>query len=174
VETASVGVPGQPVPRPSGQYRALNGGNVFQASVPSEWTDLPAKSNVKAVPQNGYGQLNGQTAFTHGVEFGITQASSRDLVESTKAWLNSVARSNPDLRLAGPQQQTSISQRPAVATSLVNPSPLGGQERIGVYTTLLAEGVMFYYLTVVPEKDEAQFRESFARIAASIRLATPR
>ena len=30
----SVGTPGQPVPRPSSQYRTLNGGRCFQASVP--------------------------------------------------------------------------------------------------------------------------------------------
>ena len=45
-----------------------------------------------------------------------------------------------------------ISQRSAIATPLVNPSPLGGQERIGVYTTFLADGTLFYYLTIVPEK----------------------
>src|SRR5688572_13821413 len=57
----SVGVPGQPVPRPSAQYRDVSGGKIFQASVPAEWTTLPSKSAIKVVPQNGYGQLNGQT-----------------------------------------------------------------------------------------------------------------
>ena len=75
-ETAqSVGTPGQPVPAPSSQYKSISGGRVFQASVPSNWTSLSSNSSIKAVPENGYGQLNGQTAFTHGVEFGITKAS---------------------------------------------------------------------------------------------------
>jgi beta-barrel assembly-enhancing protease len=170
----SVGTPGQPVPRPSGQFRSISGGKVFQASVPAEWTNLPSKSAIKVVPQNGYGQLNGQTAFTHGIEFGIAKATSRDLQEATKAWLNAVAQSNPDLRLAGSQQQLRISQRTAIGTRLVNPSPLGGQEIIGAYTTFLADGTLFYYLTIVPENDAEAFQETFRKIGESIRLTEMR
>jgi len=147
---------------------------VFQASVPAEWTDLPAKAAIKVVPQNGYGQHNGQTVFTHGIEFGIAKANSRDLVEATKAWLNAVAQANPDLRLAGQQQQIRISQRTAIATPLVNPGPLGGQELIGVYTTFLVDGTLFYYLTIVPEKDAVAFQETFRKIGESIRLTDAR
>ena len=52
---------------------------VFQAAVPANWTSLPSNSAIKVVPQNGYGQLNGQTVFSHGVEFGVAKAGSRDL-----------------------------------------------------------------------------------------------
>jgi len=122
------------------------------------------------VPQNGYGALNGQTVFSCGIEFGVTQASSRDLQEATKAWLNAVAQGNPDLRLAGTQQATRIANRSALATPLVNPSPLGGQERIGVYTTFLADGSLFYYLTIAQENDAASFQDVFRRIGESIKL----
>jgi Zn-dependent protease with chaperone function len=170
----SVGTPGQPVPRPSTQYRSLTGGKVFQASVPSEWTSLPSKTSIKVVPQNGYGELSGQTVFTHGIEFGVARATSRDLQEATKAWLAAVVQNNPQLRVAGEQQPVRISQRSALATPLVNPSPLGGQERIGVHTTFLADGTLFYYLTIVPENDAAGFQETFRRIGDSIRLTEAR
>ncbi len=168
--TGAVGTPGQPVPRPSAQYREITGGKIFRASVPAEWTSLSSKSAIRVVPQNGYGQLNGQTVFSHGVEFGVAKASSRDLREATKAWLNAVASSNPDLRLAGTQQAIRLSDRSALATPLVNPSPLGGQERIVVYTTFLADGTLFYYLTIVPENDAQAFQEAFRRVGESIRL----
>jgi hypothetical protein len=171
---AAVGTPGQPVPAPSAQYKNLSGGNVFQASVPENWTNLNAKTSIKAVPQNGYGPVNGQTVFSHGVEFGVVQAQSRDLREATNAWLKSVAQGNPDLRVNGQQQTVQLSQRSALSTPLVNPSPLGGQERIGVYTTLLADGTLFYYLTVVQEKDASAFQETFQRIGNSIRLTDRR
>ena len=167
---AAVGTPGQPVARPSAQYREITGGKILHASVPSDWTTIPAKSSLKVIPQNGYGPLNGQTVFSHGIEFGISPASSRDLQEATKAWLNAVAQSNPDLKLAGQQQAVKISQRTAIATPLVNTSPLGGQEQVGVYTTFLADGSLFYYLTVVPEKDAAVFQEAFQKIGQSIKL----
>jgi Zn-dependent protease with chaperone function len=170
----ALGTPGQPVPRPSGQYRDISGGNVFRASVPVNWTGLSSKSAIKVVPQNGYGQLNGQTVFSHGVEFGVSRAASRDLGEATNAWLKAVAQNNPGLRLAGKQQAARISQRSAIATPLVNPSPLGGQERIAVYTTFLADGSLFYYLTVVPENDAETFQETFRRVGESIRLTDAR
>ena len=172
---ASVGTPGQPVPRPSSQFRDVSGGKVFQASVPSNWTALSSKSVIKVVPENGYGPLNGQTVFTCGVEFGLAKSESRDLDQATSALLNGLAQNNPELQPAGTQQQTRISGRSALATPLVNPSPLGGRERISVYTTFLADGsTLFYYLTIVPEKDAEAFQGAFRRVGQSIRLTDVR
>jgi Zn-dependent protease with chaperone function len=170
----SVGTPGQPVPRPSAEFRAINGGKVFQAQVPSNWTPMSTSNAVRIVPENGFGQLNGQTVFSHGIEFGIAQAGTRDLREATITWLKAVAQNNPELKLAGEQQQLKISQRTALGTPLVIPSPLGGQELIGLYTTFLADGTLFYYLTVVPEKDAGNFQDTFRRIGESIRLTDAR
>src|SRR5262245_32064759 len=170
----AVGTPGQPMPRPSTQYRDISGGKVFQASVPCNWTPLASKSSIKVVPENGYGELNGQTVFSCGIEFGIAKSESRDLREATNAWLNAVAQSNPELKLAGQQQAMKISQRSALGTPLINPSPLGGQEHIGVYTTFLADGSLFYYITIVPENDAAAFQETFRRVGESIKLTEVR
>jgi hypothetical protein len=170
----SVGTPGQPVPRPSSQFQSITGGKVFQASVPDNWTSLPSQTSIKVVPQNGYGELNGQTVFTHGIEFGVTKAASRDLGEATKAWLQTVAHNNPQLRVAGSQQAIQLSRRAALATPLANPSPLGGQERIAVYTTLLASGNLFYYLTLAPESDADAFQETFRQIGESIHIIDAR
>jgi hypothetical protein len=166
----SVGTPGQPVPAPAGQYRTLSGGRIFQVDIPGNWTSLPSNSSIKAVPENGYGELNGQVVFSHGVEFGVVKAQSRDLQEATNAWLQAVGQANPELKVAGQQQQMRISQRTALGTPLVNPSPLGGQEHIGLYTTFLADGSLFYYLTIVPEKDAQAYQEAFRRIGQSLRL----
>ena len=173
-EAPAVGTPGRPVPVPSQNYKDFTGGNVFQASVPDNWTKLSSKSAIKVVPENGYGDMNGQSVFTHGVEFGVTAANSRDLTQATRTFLNSIARNNPDLRISGDQQTTRISGRSALYVPLVNASPLGGQERITMTTVFLAEGTLFYYLTVVPEKDAATFTTTFRRIFQSIRLTEAR
>jgi len=166
----SVGTPGQPVPSPSGQFRNITGGGVFQASVPTNWTGLSSSSSVRVVPQNAYGELNGQTVFTHGVEFGIAKTSSRDLETATNAWLDAIGRENPNLRRAGDQRTLKMSQRTALATPLVNPSALGGMELINVYTTFLSDGTLFYYLTLVPEKEAPAYEEAFRQVGQSIRL----
>ncbi|HEY6614526.1 MAG TPA: hypothetical protein VIZ32_08405, partial [Vicinamibacterales bacterium] len=64
--------------------------------------------------------------------------------------------------------------RSALSTPLTNPSPLGGRERIGLYTTFLADGTLFYYLTIVPEKDAQSLQDAFQRIGDSIRLTEAR
>jgi beta-barrel assembly-enhancing protease len=169
----SVGTPGQPVQAPTGQYRTISGG-VFQASVPGSWSALSSSRSIKVVPENGYGPLNGQTVFTHGVEFGVARPSSRDLQQATNAWLNTVAESNPDLRKAGDPQTMRISQRSAIETPLSNKSPLGGVERVTVYTTFLVDGTLFYYLTVVPDADAEKLQPAFRQIGQSIRLTDVR
>ena len=173
-DASSVGTPGKPVPAPSENYRTFTGGNVFQASAPDNWTKLASKSAIKVVPENGYGQANGQNIFTHGVEFGVTQANSRDLVDATRTFLGAMAKNNPDLKLSGDQQMTKISGRTALHVPLVNPSPLGGQDRITMTTVFLAEGTLFYFLTIVPEKDAAVFMPAFRKIFQSIKLTEAR
>ena len=170
----SVGTPGKPVPAPSTQFADLSGGNVFQASVPNNWTKMSSKSAIRVVPENGYGDVNGESMFTHGVEFGVTRASSRDLTEATQAFLQGIAKNNPELRLAGQQQMTKISARTALYVPLQNPSPLGGQERVSMTTVFLAEGTLFYYMTIVQEKDATVFEPVFRRIAQSIKLTEVR
>ena len=122
------------------------------------------------MPENGYGNRNGQTVFTHGVEFGVTRSASRDLMEATDAFLRAIAQGNPNIRTAGDRQATRVSGRTAITVPLVNPSPLGGQERVTMTTVFLAEGSLFYVLTVVPEKDVAVFEPVFRQIAQSIKL----
>jgi hypothetical protein len=166
----AVGTVGQPIPAPSSQFKTFSAGKIFQASTPDNWTPLPEKTSVKVVPQNGYGDLNGQTVFTHGVEFGIAKASSRDLTEATRAFLQQIAQSNPELKLAGQQQNVQMSGRTALAVPLVNSSPLGGQEQIVLATTFLVDGNLFYFVSVAPEKDAQALQETFRRIFQSIKL----
>jgi hypothetical protein len=169
-EAPTVGTPGKPVPAPSETFKDFTGGNVFQASAPANWTKLASKSAIKVVPENGYGEVNGQTFFTHGVEFGVTSVNSRDLTEATRAFLGAIAKNNPELKLNGQQQMTKISGRTALHVPLLNPSPLGGQENITMTTVFLAEGTLFYFLTIVHDKDAAAFTPTFRKIFQSIKL----
>jgi hypothetical protein len=127
------------------------------------------------VPPNGYGQVNGgETVFTHGVELGVARASSRDLREATKTLVTAFAQSNPSLRQAGDVSDIRISQRSGLSVPLVNRSHSGGSERIGIYTTFLADGNLFYLATIVPDEEAARYAPVFDRIASSIRLRDAR
>ena len=171
---ASVGTIGEPVPRPSSRYRDIRGGGVFQASVPDNWQVVSSNSAIKFVPLNAYGPVNGQTVFTHGVEFGVARASSRDLRQATSALLDAFAQGNPELRMAGEQQATRLSGRTAIATPLVNRSATGGVERLSIYTTFLADGNLFYFFVIAPEGEFDAYRPAFQRVGQSIRLTDTR
>ncbi len=167
---ASVGRIGDPVPAPSTAYRGVRGGQLFQTAVPSNWQAVTSNSAVKFVPENAYGQINGETVFTHGVELGVARAASRDLVESTDALLNALAQGNPNLRQATEPRQTRLSQRVAIENQLVNRTPYGAQERVGVTTTFLADGSLFYILTIVPVEETSRYQPAFSRVASNLRL----
>jgi hypothetical protein len=167
---ASVGRIGEPVPAPSRQYRTMRGGQLFQVNVPTNWTPLASNNSVKYVPQNAYGEARGQTVLTHGVELGVARASSRDLRQATNSLIQSFLQGNPDMRIAGESRAVRISNRTAIGTPLIGRSALGGNERVGVYTTFLADGNLFYYLTVVPDNEAQAYQAAFDRVGQSIRL----
>jgi len=166
----NTGTIGKPVPAPSTELRAVRGGNLFQASIPTNWQAITAGNSVKFVPENAYGQQNGEEVFTHGVQFGIVPANSRDLRQATKSFLEGVAPGNPELRVAGDAVSAKISGRDAVGIPLTNKSVLGGTERIGLYTTFLADGNLFYYLCVAPENVFESYRPTFNKVGQSIKL----
>jgi len=169
-EPVSVGEIGQPVPAPSTSYRPVKGGKVFQADVPTNWYALSSQSSIKFVPKNGYGPLNGKTVFTHGAEVGVMRAQSRDLSEATDAVLQSLASGNPELRDVQPPRQVQLAQRTAIHHALTNRSATGGKEHVNFVTTFLADGNLFYYVTVVPADEANAYADTFQRIEESIRL----
>lgn len=166
----SVGRVGDPVPRPATQYRTVKGGQLFQASIPTNWTPLASESSVKYVPQNGYGDANGQETMTHGVEMGVMRASSRDLRQATQTLVEGFLQGNDGMRVAGSQRSVQLSGRAAILTPLEGRSVIGGVEHVDVYTTLLADGNLFYHLAVAPDREIDLYTAAFTRVARSIRL----
>jgi hypothetical protein len=166
----SVGTVGSPVPAPSSQFSKIQGGKLFEADVPSNWKGISSNNSIKFVPENGYGSHNGQTAFTHGIQFGVVRPSTRDLREATRALLSAFAQNNPELKQAGQPQDLRIAQRSALGVPLANQSSLGKTELIGLYTTFLADGNLFYYVTIVPEDEAQAYDPVFEKIGRSIKL----
>jgi hypothetical protein len=170
----SVGTIGEAVPPPATRYRAERGGRLFEVAVPANWQAVSSNSSVKYVPQNAYGQVDGQTVLTHGVELGVTRAPSRQLEAANDAFVDALVRGNPGLRVSGQPQRLQLSRRAAVGTTLSGRSARGSSERVGVYTTFLSDGNLFYYLTIVPEEDAPSYATAFNRVGQSIRLLDSR
>ncbi len=168
--TGSVGRIGEAVPAPSRQYRTVQGGQLFTVSVPSNWQAVTSNSSIKYVPMNAYGDYNGQTTLTHGVELGVARASSRNLDAATQTLIEGFLRGNDGMRIVGREEVFQMSGRRAIVTPLEGRSALGGTERVEVHTTLLNNGDLFYLLTVVPDREVGAYGVAFERVVRSVRL----
>jgi beta-barrel assembly-enhancing protease len=167
---ASTGTPGQPVPAPSRRMRTERGGSIFQVNVPDNWRALSANNFIRYVPENAYGPMNGQNVLTHGIELGVARAETTDLQAATDSFVDALVRGEPTVRRTGEPRPVTVAGRRGLATALVNRSPLGGDERLDIVTAHLADGNLFYVLTVVPDRDEAAYADTFETILQSIRL----
>jgi hypothetical protein len=168
--TGSVGRIGDAVPAPSRQYRTVQGGQLFTVSVPTNWQAVSSNNSIKYVPQNAYGDYNGQATLTHGIELGVARASARNLDQATQTLIEGFVRGNDGMRIAGAEERFTLSGRQAIVTPLVGRSATGGNERVDVHTTLLNNGDMFYVLTVVPEREAGAYSQAFDRVVRSVRL----
>jgi Zn-dependent protease with chaperone function len=166
----SVGRVGEAVPPPSRQYRTVQGGQLFTASVPSNWQAVSSNNSIKYVPQNAYGDYQGQSTLTHGVELGVARASSRDLNQATQTLIDGFVRGNDGMRIGGRGEYFQLSGRDAIVTPLEGRSALGGVERVDVHTTLLSNGDLFYVLTVAPDRDMGTYGPAFDRVVKTVRI----
>jgi Zn-dependent protease with chaperone function len=157
---------------PSSRYRTFTGGNLFQISYPDNWRELSeSQSSVWFSPEGAFGQVQGQTVFTHGINVGVTQSQGGNLRQSTDAFLQSLAQGNSRLRQQSQYQQGTISGRRALAITLSNVNEATGRpEIISVYTTLLRGGQLFYMIGVAPQNQYGSFQSAFRYALGSIRI----
>jgi beta-barrel assembly-enhancing protease len=174
--------PGQPAPDarnigtrvapPSSRYKTYTEGNLFRVSVPDNWREVATSASVTFVPDGAYDQAQGHTVFTHGVELGFTRNEIHSLQEATQEFIDGLAQSNPSLRATGGLQNTNLSGRDGLMATLTNVSEMTGRaETVTVFTTLLRDGNLFYYVAVAPADEYQAYQRSFQRVAQSIRLS---
>lgn len=164
--------PSARVEPPSGRYETYTGGNLFRIAVPSNWRELQGGNNsVTFAPEGGYGTIQGQSVFTHGLQIGVDQSNARNLRTATNQLIQGLAQNNPQLRTSGGYSNVTIDGRPGLATVLANVSDATGeQERIALYTTQMSDGSLFYVVGVAPSREFNAYRNIFNRSVQSLEL----
>ncbi len=163
---------GTRVAPPSSRFTTYTEGNLFRVSVPDNWREVPTGNSVKFVPDGAYGQVQGQTIFTHGVELGVLRNEIHSLQEATQEFIDGLAQSNPSLRARGGLQNTTLAGRNGIVATLSNVSEVTGRgEAVTVFTTLLRDGNLFYCIAVAPQDEYQGYQRTFQRVAQSIRLS---
>jgi hypothetical protein len=147
-------------------------GNLFRISVPSNWRELPANDSVTFAPEGGYGAVNQQSVFTHGVQTGVARSESQNLQTATDQLVQSLAQSNPRMSRGGGYDRGTIGGRTALRTVLGNQNEVTGRpERIQLFTTLLSDGTLFYMIGVAPDNEFSAYEQVFNRVAGSIKFS---
>jgi Zn-dependent protease with chaperone function len=156
---------------PSNRYRTYEEGNLFRVAVPSNWRELPGNSSVTFAPEGAYGNHQGQSVFTHGLQIGVEQRGAGNLRAATDELINGLAQGNPRLRQAGGYSNVTFAGRRGLAIILSNVSDVTGeQERIALYTTQLGDGSLFYVVGVSPASEFAGYRQVFNRSVQSVQV----
>jgi hypothetical protein len=126
---------------------------------------------VKFVPDGAYGQVQGRTVFTHGVELGFSRNEIHPLQEATEEFIDGLSQLNPSMRATGGLQNTKLSGRGGLMATLTNVSEVTGRvETVTVLTTMLRDNNLFYCIAVAPQSEYQAYQRSFQRVAQSIRL----
>jgi hypothetical protein len=158
---------------PASQLRTYSPADFLRVSVPSNWSAIGGRDGgVTYAPEGGFFEANGgQTAFTHGVQFGVAQGSG-NLQRDTQQLVQSFARSNPELQSAGGTRRDSLGGRQSITTPLSNVSEVTGQrEYIALSTTQLRDGRLLYMIGVAPQPEASTYESAFRRVRQSIRIA---
>jgi hypothetical protein len=139
--------------------------------VPSNWRELPESNSVTFAPANGYGDYNGSSVFTHGIQIGLERNDTRDLRTATDELVDSLSRGNPRLAKGVDYFNTTIDGRRGLHATLNNVSEATGRDEIiQLITTQTRDGNLFYAVAVSPRDEADQYDSVFQRVINSIRL----
>ena len=138
--------------------------------MPVNWREFSNQSSVTFAPEGAYGVLDNQSVFTHGAIVGVVNTNSTNLTTATEQYLSDLLQHNPYLR-ADRNQRTRINGRQALLRRLVGTSNVTGRrEVVNVYTTLMNNGPLLYFIQIVPEEESQKYARAFNDMIRSVQL----
>jgi Zn-dependent protease with chaperone function len=156
---------------PSSSYRTYSEANLFRVSVPANWQEIQDSNSVTFAPDGAYGTVNGQSVFTHGMEFGLVRNESHDLQTATDELIQSLSQGNPNLRRQSGYDRVTFAGRRGMRTTLQNRNDVTGQdEAIEVFTTQLRNGNLLYAIGVAPRDELSSYHNVFNRVVGSLQV----
>jgi hypothetical protein len=163
---------GGTIERPSTRYRAVAINNAFEVSVPTNWREFRDGSSVTVAPDGAYGNVQGQSVFTHGAIVGVASISSRDLARESDQLISGILDSNAYLTTNGRYQRLRIDGREALRIRLTGTSPVTKRrEIVDVYTALTGRDQLFHVIQVVASNDQSSYRAAFDQMVRTARVS---
>lgn len=160
--------------RPSASFKPFQAEDgSFGLQVPSNWDELSGNDSTYIFsPPGAHGNLNGNLMVTHGIFAGVIRVQQNELLSATEAFIQRQIETNADFRLAREPQRIDFGGREGYVAAVAGPSAINGVIEIDVtYTTITADGRMFYLITIVPEDEADVYKAAFQQILRNLRLA---
>jgi Zn-dependent protease with chaperone function len=155
-----------PAPPSSRYVQAVFGDVVL--SRPENWQATGRPGDVTLAPNGGL--VSG--GLTHGMIVAtFTPAYQRNrkptIEQATDQLIAIMQRSNTQLRVSG-RRSVRIGGQSALSVELANQSPTGEREIDVLVSVLRPNGVLDYFVAVAPQKDFAQYQDTFNKILLSV------
>jgi hypothetical protein len=161
-------------PRPSAQSSAYQPNDrSFGVQVPANWDALRRnESELIFAPKGAYGKYNDKLMVTHGIFIGVRDAGRPDLQSATEAFVQQQVESNQDFQIVNEPQQIDFGGQEGYYAVISGPSAINGVVEVDTtYTTVAADGRLFYIITIAPEDEAGVYGPAFEKIIRSLRLA---
>ncbi|MBI1766414.1 MAG: M48 family metalloprotease [Acidobacteria bacterium] len=165
---------GQRPPRPSGQLKAQQAKDgSFAVQVPANWDAIEGgASTLIFAPHGGYGKFNESFIVTHGVFVGVLNPQGGDLGRATSALIQQQINDNPDFQIVKQPQPINFGGQQGYVAAIAGPSANTGVAEVDVtYTTVTADGRLFYLITIAPEDEQQVYKAAFEQVLRSLQLA---
>src|SRR5262245_22247375 len=160
-------------PQPSKSMKSFQAGDrSFSLRVPANWEGLSVdNSNYIFSPRGAHGKLNESVMVTHGIFAGVVKLPQSDLGSATEAFIQKQIETNADFRVVRGPQRVNFNGQDGYSTIVAGPSAINGVMEVDVtYTTSMADGRMFYIITIAPEDEAQSYQAAFQQILHSLRM----
>jgi beta-barrel assembly-enhancing protease len=162
-------------PPPASNHFAEYQGSAFRLKYPDNWGETDSDGGASFAPAGGVVQgANGEGALAYGMIASVTAApadsnDSNALANATQRLIQSLQKSNPNLRVTQQPAPVRLNGQPALSTYLSNDSPIGGQETDWLITVMQPEGLLSF-LCVAPQGAYSDYDKTFSAILDTVRL----
>jgi Zn-dependent protease with chaperone function len=175
IAPVSVAAGGATPPPPASTHFTEYKGSDFTLKYPDNWGELESDGGASFAPSGGVVQGNGdQGALAYGmiVDAVSMQADAKDsnaLATATQQLIQSLQKSNPNLRVVQRASPVRLNGQPGLSTYLSNDSPVGGQETDWLITVMQPQGFISF-LCVAPQAAYSDYDKTFSAILDTVRL----
>jgi beta-barrel assembly-enhancing protease len=162
-------------PPPASSHFAEYQGSAFGLKYPDNWGETDSDGGASFAPAGGVVPgSKGEGALAYGVIASVTPAreGSNDanaLAKATQQLIQSLQKSNPNLRITQPPAPVRLNGQPGLSTYLSNDSPIGGQEIDWLITVMQPSGLLSF-LCVAPQGAYSDYDKTFSAILDTVRL----